>query len=137
MLEPNVPRAVVDRLNSTKVKKSRVVCGSRKTTGLGLPVHGADGMLQGWHHRGVARYFARIHEVARLNFYFVRIDAADGIAHLLERSFRIVAGKQPAVEHDPAFALDRVRRLGKAFNRIGRQTRLAEVAMSFSLGIGH
>ena len=56
----------------------------------------------------------------------------EGIA-ILKKLFH----EENAAYHDAAFALNRVRRLGKALDGIGRQADFAQLGMRFLLGIGH
>src|SRR4029450_5651342 len=78
-----------------------------------------------------------MHDITGLNLNFEGLYFPDGIAHLLDGLSWIVSGEKPPIEHDSTLALNRVRRFGKAFDRVGRQTNFAKLRMNFSFRIGH
>src|SRR5581483_9066447 len=97
VLEADVARAVVDRLNAAKIEKAGVVGRGRKREPGLVAEHGANAVLERLHDFGVFADFARIHEIARLDRDLEGIDFADRVFHLADRPGRIVARQEPPV----------------------------------------
>src|SRR4029434_326368 len=84
VLETNVPRTVIDRLNPAKVEEACIIRRSGEAIGRLLPEHDANAVLQGLRDFCFPAHFTGIHEVPRLNFNFEGLHFSDGISHLLD-----------------------------------------------------
>ena len=118
VLKADIAGTVVDRLNPSKIEQAGIVGGSGKAELRLLPEYRADTLLQCLNYFGIFAHFAGVHKIARLHSTS-NGSGADGVFHCWIAFFGSSPGKA-AVEHDTAFTLNRMRRLGKAFDRISR-----------------